>query len=255
MSRPTDAPTVVLFLAALLLSLGIAACGSSGERVEDSQGETEFSVLDKSADDGASEAIADGVNEGSETPTGDDADGNATTDSTGDAGNGSSGHDYGFPVSGAGEMYAYVSRVSYMSKLSEAMHNGETSGVFVARSAEEWESLRGFFVTANSNAPVDENGNADEPEMTGDLAFEDIPSFEQSFFDAGGSLVVKYADLSSSGLNPTIVSASVSGEVVTVQYDDGSEPGMMYTQDMSGFAVVIEVPVGQTVTSVNLETK
>ena len=255
MTRLTKMPIVAWLLTALLLSVGIAACGSSGERVENSQDETEFSVLDKSADDGASEPNADVVDGGNETPASDDADGDATTDSTGDADNEPSAHDYGFPVSGAGDMYAYVSRVSYMSKLSEAMHNGETSGVFVARSAEEWESLRSFFAAVNSNAPVGESVNADEPETTGDLAFEDIPSFEQSFFDAGGSLVVKYGDLSSSGLNPTIVSASVAGEVVTVQYDDGSEPGMMYTQDMSGFAVVIEVPAGKTVTTVNLETK
>lgn len=136
---------------------------------------------------------------------------------------------------------AYVLKVGYLSEMDDV------DGTIVVGSRKEWEDVLRF----GEGMTFDEDGTTSSVISTA-IGFKD---YDQAFFDAGNKLLVAYQYLSTGAAMPTLTSLDLGqdGNLV-LGWNDGLDPTMMVTDDMSGFLAIAEIPAGMNVTELQLES-
>jgi hypothetical protein len=160
------------------------------------------------------------------THTGTESDGNAETGGLSEATR--QRLDDGGITSG---LDVHIAKVGYL-------HDAE-EGTIAIGDAEAWERY------ADSVSTVIYEGETETRAVPPGLG-----DYGTDFFAEGNTLLVRYHDLHTGSANPSVTSWTVDADSIVVEWDDGTIPGMLVTDDMSGFVTVVEVPKDVNVTQI-----
>lgn len=136
---------------------------------------------------------------------------------------------------------AYVLKAGYLSKMDDV------DGTIAVGSRKEWED----FLQFGEGMAFAEDGTT----INVISIVSEFKDYDQAFFDEGNKLLIAYQYLSTGAATPTITSLELGQDgALLIGWNDGLDPMMMVTDDMSGFLTIAEIPAGMDVTEIRLES-